>query len=510
MSKARLTKYGLHFTVDNITDPRVKRCCEDHYDKFAQFGMVKKPGRGFVREVVRHWALRLFGGTQFNFHINSLGTFLSWCMGVGLTRADFEVIEAEPITNTVIPLDKTDTRVLRDYQEATIEFFQKNSFPSKVVTLATGLGKSAIMTSLMHLRQQRIVIIIRPMFIAKWQEDLMAQLGFTKKDICIIQGSKDLRNLIAMDAEDQRFKAVIISNKTMKSMISDYETLTKKEFLAKWDMFPQEFMRALGTDTYYVDERHMDLHLNMLLDLTLHAYQVICATGTLIHRDTFTLRIMQLMHPSNTRIEPAKRKAYTHVFAHSYIMSEPSVIRSTEWGSTTYSHIAFEKSMMRSDMRSNYYDMIKDLIRLHWLKHPQGFKSGDRCLVFCSTVDMCTDLRNYLDEAFDGFVVKRYTQEDTYEDLMSGDIVVSTVLSAGTAVDIPNLTTAILTQSLSSLQSNIQALGRLRELKDGRNPHYVYLFCEQIEKQQQYHLEKVEIFEQLGLFVHRTMRTAKL
>lgn len=80
---------------------------------------------------------------------------------------------------------------------------------------------------------------------------------------------------------------------------------------------------------------------------------------------------------------------------------------------------------------------------------------------------------------------------------MEPDIRVSTVLSAGTGIDIKNLRVCILTQALSSIKANIQAFGRLRELKgDTRGTQFYYLNCRNIPQHLIYHDKKVELLRE--------------
>ena len=84
-------------------------------------------------------------------------------------------------------------------------------------------------------------------------------------------------------------------------------------------------------------------------------------------------------------------------------------------------------------------------------------------------------------------------EDDPYENAIEADIRVSTVLSGGTAIDIPNLRTALMTNSIQSPVSNLQALGRLRQLKD-RDVTFSYMVNFHIPKQVDYHNRKKELF----------------
>ena len=110
---------------------------------------------------------------------------------------------------------------------------------------------------------------------------------------------------------------------------------------------------------------------------------------------------------------------------------------------------------------------------------------------------MCTIITNYLKNKYKEFKVNRYVENDPYSNLMDGDIVVSTLGSSGTAIDKPNLTNVALTTAIDSLQSNVQSLGRLRELDGGATKvEFHYFVCDDVQKHLDYHYRKVKLLDQ--------------
>lgn len=85
--------------------------------------------------------------------------------------------------------------------------------------------------------------------------------------------------------------------------------------------------------------------------------------------------------------------------------------------------------------------------------------------------------------------------------LKTADIIVSTIKSAGTAQDIPDLKVAILTQAVRKKEANIQTLGRLRKLKRWPEvtPVFVYLSNSAVPAHMKYHEAKKEIFRTVTL-----------
>ena len=78
---------------------------------------------------------------------------------------------------------------------------------------------------------------------------------------------------------------------------------------------------------------------------------------------------------------------------------------------------------------------------------------------------------------------------------------VSTLLSAGTAVDVKRLRTAFMTTAVGSIDANIQAFWRIRELKEYPHvtPDFIYLVCSDIPQHREYHRIKVEEYKGYAL-----------
>jgi hypothetical protein len=117
---------------------------------------------------------------------------------------------------------------------------------------------------------------------------------------------------------------------------------------------------------------------------------------------------------------------------------------------------------------------------------------------------MVTVIMNYLKQQYPDKDIRRYIQGEPYENIMEADITITTIMSSGTALDIPNLRTVIALINISSSPANIQLLGRLRKLPD-RSVKYYYVYCNQIRKQVEYHTKKFDLFKDRVIF-HRDSR----
>jgi hypothetical protein len=499
MTAATLTKYGTFFTVSHINSKLLRENCENFKKGFAQWDYGKKPNGGFGHFIGRYYAVHDEARDVYRFHRNCYGTFCKHIAVDGFTRDKLEIIEVPFIEPTPIKLVNHDDREPTEAQKKVIDFFREYPSVSKLVTMQTGKGKSLVLTQCMLERQQRIVVIVRSMYMNKWKSDIRNQFGLTNKEVCVISGSKELGDLIAMGPEDTRFKAVIISNKTIKSWLTQYERLTDAEFKLRYDILPEQLLESLGANTYYVDERHLDLHLNFLMDLYFHAKEVLCATATFTSKRMFILRMMDVMHPVQTRINPLEYDAYMKTRCIFYRFQNPDNIRTTEYGSPNYNHGAFEKSILRlKRTKQAYYELVEKILQVYYLKESK-YLPGDKCIVFFYSVDMCTDFVNWLSKRKPTLKVMKFTHGDPDSVLVDGDVIVSTVIKLGTAQDLKQLTTVVRTQALDSVQGILQTLGRLRKLPDGRTPYYIYFACEQMEKHLEYNENAMGLFKELGV-----------
>jgi superfamily II DNA or RNA helicase len=205
----------------------------------------------------------------------------------------------------------------------------------------------------------------------------------------------------------------------------------------------------------------------------------------------------EIAYPAALRYRGPAYDKYIAATAVIYRIRDIDKIRYRDNVTKTYSHNLFEQSILRNKtIMKNYMELINATLKGSYLLN---YKKGQKCIIFCSSIDMCTTVTSFLKNIYKNHDVRRYVEQDLFENLIDADIIVSTLMSAGTAVDIDNLTTVILTVAISSSQSNIQGMGRLRKLKDDTTPMFLYFVCEDIPKHLEYHEKKRSILESRAL-----------
>ncbi len=339
-------------------------------------------------------------------------------------------------------------------------------------------------------------IIVKPAYIEKWTDDLIKTYNLSLDDIMVVQGSKHLMALLNLVKEGKlEYKAVIVSNKTFQIWLSMYERLKDETLELGYPIHPHEFFGHIGTGVRLIDEVHQDFHFNFKLDLYTNVEHAISLSATLITQDPFLRSMHDLAYPIKDRYVSPPLDKYINSFAVHYRFRKPDKIRTSEYGSKNYSHGAFEKSVIKhTPTLYGYLGLIDYVLSIGYIK---AIKRDKKCIIFAYSVDMCTKIVAFLESKYPDHIVNRYVADDPYENLMQSDIVVSTLGSAGTAVDIPNLTNVILTTAIDSIQSNVQSLGRLRKLDNGAtDTEFHYFVCGDVPKHLEYHNRKKEMLSQ--------------
>ena len=443
---------------------------------------------------------RVFVGTNkersvFHFHRNQLDFVLNRLMKLGVPEERLEIIRHEMYEPVTVTHPVKDDRPPRDIQLPIIEYIKApldpRYAPSKVVTLQTGKGKTFL--SLFSLRgfQQRFAIVLQGRYIDKWIGDVEGAYGADKGSLMVIRGIPQLRAAMNMvTAGTFKPRVVIISGKTMQMYLKYYEQNGVDDFLP---VSPMDLYKHFGVGIRLIDEVHQDFHCNFRQDLYTHVPLSVSLSATLEPDQKFMEEMYRIVWPVGTWAPEMEYHKFIAVKALWYRIREPAKLRWLNF-MRQYNHTELEKSILKAPRTSEaYVDMITDIVNKSFVEIREP---GQKMMVFVATVQMATLLADHFAVRFPDLLINRYVSEDEYEDLLAADISVTTIQSAGTAVDVENLRITLMTTALSTKQGNIQVLGRTRPLKDWPEvtPEFYFLSALDIDKHVQYAKEKKEKF----------------
>lgn len=344
----------------------------------------------------------------------------------------------------------------------------------------------------------RLAICIESRFFSLWAEALDPDsdkqvLDLKKDEVLWIQGSKDFKALLQLGLTNQLdgIKVIVIALRTMANYIETYLRYGE-DMLTVYPVLPIDFHKSIKAGTALKDEVHLSLYANYMEELFSHVPRRFSLSATL-EDGSFKDKIFGIMFPMDQRLDTGPLKQYIDVTALKYRLREPSKVKYSVRGSSDYNHNAFEQWIISDRGRlNNYLKMILDWVDRRFIR--QTYFEGQKCAVFVSSIEMATEVWKYLRKNIPHWNVSRYAASagDIYDESKQADIMVTTEKSFSTGFDLPGLVCALLTVSINSFNTNVQILGRLRELRDHPelSPIFDYLVCEDIQKHIDYHEEK--------------------
>lgn len=431
----------------------------------------------------------------FRMHINLLKSFQERLVYDGISLRDV-------VTQTHIFQVPDDARVEhivkhlynpRDTQPEIIEYI-KDDGDNKVVTLQPGGGKTLIAKHCIADFGVRTAGIMRGSFIDRWVPDLEETFEFKRGELLVIRGSGSLTALMEMALEgDLIAKVIMISINTFTNYLKDYESNNGPT--EQYPIPPGIFFEKLGIPFGIFDEAHQFPHQVMKMFSYMHIYKFLSLSATLNTQDKFMNSMYEVMYPRSIRFDGGKFNAFVVAASIRYSLNKPNSIRCKGFQGA-YSHTAFEASLMlgkNKKLLENYLALINWCVKENFV---DVMEKGQKAIVFCGTINFCTMVQKHLQKLYPRLKVVRYVSKDKMSVMDNADIIVSTVLSAGTAVDIVGLRYNLLTTAIDSQQSNEQTMGRTRVLKDwpGTDVVFHYFVCDGIDKHMRYDQNKREYF----------------
>lgn len=502
----RVDKFSNNFTITQYL-PMGETVIKSFAAGFLQYGLVKK-GMRFISVPFKMFAARCLPEREYRFHINAFSDFVLHCAAHGIKRDDMEVHEHVAERGLDVDLKLETSKTPREDQVPILEYLRSPK-PSmiKLVGIQPGGGKTFCAMNSICEEGRRMVAVLKNKYIEKWVSDIVELANCTKDDILVVKGSTALMDAIASASDGTlKAKAIIISGRTLLNWFTLYEEIGEKVLERGYDCTPPDLFKALKADVRLIDEVHEEFHFNFKLDMYTHVHKCISLSATLISDDQVVAKMCELAYPSHERYNQGELNKFINSHAYLYSIHRPERINSINRGTGTYSHHVFETSIMRDKkLLADYFKTIEEILDE---KFVSKFIPGTRALIFCASIEMCTLLTVHLSKYYYGTDIRRYVEDDPYENIMDARICVSTLQSAGTGIDIKGLKVVIMTVAVSSTKSNIQGAGRLRYI-EGMDLDFYYYVCQDIPKHLEYHDQKVKIMNERAL-THENLRTGKV
>ena len=448
-----------------------------------------------VRQLDKVYAGIIDHKLEYRFHINTLKNFMLTLGNNGIGKDMIDISRNGLFKPASLGLSINPEYILRPHQEDYESILlQDDGQVFKLVDLIMGGGKSLIAMSTVTKVNMRTMILVLPKFIEKWKGDVLELTNVKKEDIAVIQGGNKLTKIVnEFISGEAKYKFIIVSIRTIHNYIKAYENNTDEDEF-EYPITPDMFLETMKVGVVVNDETHMEFHSVFRAALYFDTHRFIGLSATLEDNDRTQTKMYNIMFPEGARISGLlEHKPYVHVHAVRYELSDIKYINYKR--PQGYSHNLYEQSILHNNIfLRGYLKMVEHYVKIG---HMERKSKGDKCLVYVASVRMATLMANRFADLYPELDVRRYIEEDPYDNIMEADLTVTTVLSAGVALDIPNLTTLISTISVRSVKSVKQLYGRLRPIK-GKEVRYYTLYSKTIPNQTSNYYGNKELLDPLA------------
>lgn len=431
------------------------------------------------------------GYTSFGFLLADLEPFKQHLKERGISEQKLQIIPYTPYEAPKIDIRRKEGVGPRDEeQESVMDFLTKPDWSQRVLNLRTGGGKTACGLMASAHWGERVAFVMAATHIKTWfKSDWVLDVSF-KKEAVQINGQSELLAAIDLATHKQfNYKLVFISTNTLQDYIKNY--LQTGELLG--GIHPSKLFEHLGIGMKVVDESHERFKALVHTTIHLNVNKIIYLSATLNTDNRKQQEQYAKIFPKEDTFLNGRKN--DHIIAVSSHFSARDISKLRFMGPRGYSHNTFEGSILkRAQTKQAYYELIYGELEEFYFK---DYQAGMKALIFVGQIKMAEDLTKWLEAKFkaDGRDLTTgafYAGVNEDKILYGKDVVVSTPGSAGTGRDIENLSVAISTVAISSIQRNLQMLGRPRPLKNYNfiPPYYVWFVCDQIPKHREYDAKK--------------------
>ena len=472
-------------------DTRLKLIIQELFNHLTYFEMVANPvSKRYEKEAKMFFYIykEKDGYFDFIFSRNNLNDFLYY---VKMSKIDykssFKIIKKE-YKNHGVKIPMRGNYTPRDNQKYYIDNIVKSKDIFNIlIDLQPGFGKTLIgYFSVVDLKT-RPAILIKPSFLNKWVNDIKKYSPLEDNEIFIIQGSDSLKHLFSLNKQERdKIKSYIISTRTITNYFESYYS---DDF--NFTVTPYDFMDFCGISNILNDESHKEFETVFKIIMWMDPQRIIGMSATMDSDKKNMNYFYNLLYPKAHRLESLFGiHKYAKLLFYHFSLNNGLFI--PHKGMMGYNHIKYEQNLMKNTkLLKDYIDMLKDIADEYYYSRK---KEGQKLLLLFSTIDMATIMANAFTKHYNELSIKRYVEKDVYEDMLTGDVVVSTNGSMGTGIDVPGLITTIQTVPISDKQLNIQALGRLREIP-GEDVIYISLYCDTLKAHRDNQIKRTKILK---------------
>lgn len=461
MNREQISKFILKLQLVMDRPPLYLAIGDEDYSTSAYFFSDRKTCQTI-------WGADDLGGDLYDLALSAGGLF-TWKRG---EHAGLKFIPFDPRNASAYRVELTQLWPLSEEEECTCISIDH---PEQLyVTKGYISTHNTVMTIASMCELGHPTLLVLGLLIDQWYKSIRNFTTLKKDDIFVIQGYDSLRNLWEMVKNGFRPKVVIASTRTLVNYA--VEPSTPYSELPPYN----ELLKALGIGVLVHDEVHLNFYANTQIDLKSNVKHNIFLSATYARSDPYGKKIFNVVFPSDVVYGGSQDVKYTDVLIISYTLDIPELAILRFKVLKGYLHAKYEAFLLRTKKyMDRFFEILTDMINQFFIAKRS---TGQKLLILCQTKKFVLQLQQMLSAVYSHLKPVAYFSGDpTYGKAanLEHQIIVSTIKSCSTGIDIKGLKTCINTVSFSSEPQATQCLGRLRQLP-GEATIYLDLYNREI------------------------------
>ena len=490
--------YTTHITVDNSTEasdliePLLARMIYE--DTYATDEILKERGYIFDDDTD---TLYLHRGVDLSY----LQRLLINCKVRIHEHDEFDNMEYQ-FEEVIPPRDQLQVDI--------IDFFKgvnghANSYDKNQLLLQAGTGTGKTFTAsygACSLSMKTIIFVHTVSLIKQWYCTLIEKHGFPSNRIHLL--STDDLYLAACGRHKCDADVYIVTHQTFRSAMKKCGSFT----------VASNMLKNLRIGLKIIDECHLMFGNILLIDFLSNVYKTFYLSATPGRSNKDDNSIFKYVFSSCIRYKRSELSSES-IIPKRWV-SYNVVSLNTETPYSVYKHrvlargnsmnaISYGKFVIQRDQKQTHFKCIRDILKQTFTKD-----ENSKVIVFVPLIDLVENLTFFLqtqlsyDDSFPyDLKIRSMTSRNTKEEkdyAKKADVIVTTIQSCGTGVDLPGLTTAICSSPFVSPLTAEQVFGRLRYC--GKKCFYYDIIDTSIPMDINFWRSRRKTFDRLALEVH--------
>ena len=367
----------------------------------------------------------------------------------------------------------------------------------------TGTGKTFTASyGACSLSMKTIIFVHTVSLIKQWYNTLIEKHGFPSNRIRLLT-TQDLMKA-AVDNIDYDADVYIVTHQTFHSAAKNCGTFTKAS----------KMLKNLKIGLKIIDECHLMFGNILTIDFLSNINKTFYLSATPGRSNKDDNSIFKYVFSSCVRykrselssesIIPKKWVSYNVVSVDTKTPHNVYKYRVLGRGNSMNA-ISYGKFVIQRDTKQTHFKCIRDILKQTFIKD-----ENSKVIVFVPLIDLVENLTFFLqtqlsyDEQFPyDLKIRSMTSRNTSQEkeyAKKADVIVTTIQSCGTGVDLPGLTTAICASPFVSPLTSEQVFGRLRYC--GKKCFYYDIIDTSIPMDINFWKSRRKTFERLALEIH--------